>query len=473
MSSVSDYWHDIYRFLDGTLYEDLVGNGDYCMDYNWIDGTGGGGSQTDSGSLNGYDDGVPVDSSTSWNSQQTWPPSSWPFLVPGTQTASGDYDWPNFDPNIPPPSIYLEHCNISFPVNTIVNNGLLPFGETYLYQDSTENYRFTRVADVDYKLQTGGKGVPGHKDLWNMTAWATQWTPRAVGPKSVTFDSQPIAAQSILIDGMRLGSDGQMWRTYAQRDTRDVTVRVPGVDYFTFNLVPQKHKLRIAANGWPLANDRVVPNAKFCVGQKVNLTSYMTPSIDDQVQNLDVEWSLPNVFVNYMESWPEDAKKYLVDWNLLFQQNTFAWWITGGEKHPRCDWTITFKNGQTAKVATNGRMGMHRPSLVITQNATNLYFKITSPGLTSCTLSLGEVTEPKVGRVDYTVRIASDCYGYAGITQVGDFNFSWPPWSGLSDALDNEEFCYQPSFISRQSDSTGNKTVGLDNGPAQNFIGTS
>lgn len=222
-----------------------MGKGDTCCDYNWTDGSGGSGSDSASGSLAGYSNGVQIDSSWSWTSQQIWPPSPWPFPVPGTQTASGDYDWPNFDPNISPPSIYLEHCNISFPINTIVSGALRPFYETYLYWDSTENYCYTRVADVQYMLETGGKGVPGRRDLWNLSASATQWIPRAEGPKSVVFDPHPISSQSIIIDGMRLDSGGQMWRTYAQHVTRDVTIHVPGVDYFTFTLVPLKYPSHI------------------------------------------------------------------------------------------------------------------------------------------------------------------------------------------------------------------------------------
>jgi hypothetical protein len=106
-----------------------------------------------------------------------------------------------------------------------------------------------------------------------------------------------------------LGNDGNRWVLLPDGQDLPITPRVKGNQFYTFTATAQKHILRIAANGWPLATDRVVPHAKFCVGQKINLTSYMTPSIDGQVQKLDVEWSLPAVFVNYIESWPEGAKK--------------------------------------------------------------------------------------------------------------------------------------------------------------------
>ncbi len=99
------------------------------------------------------------------------------------------------------------------------------------------------------------------------------------------------------------------------------------------------------ANGWPLARDRLVLKARFSVGQQIHLDSYLTPSIEGSVQNAYYEWFLPNVFVNYIENRPHDAKKYLIEWSLLWAKDTRAWWVTGGEKHPRCDWFLTLNNG--------------------------------------------------------------------------------------------------------------------------------
>jgi hypothetical protein len=296
--STSAHCHYTDCYLDGTLYDDMVNTGDDCCDYNWTDGSGGSGSQSSSWSLSGYDDGVEGGNSGSWTSQQTWPSSSWPFVfeVPGTQTASGDYDWPSFDPNIPPPSIYLEHCNIAFPINTILTDFVTPFHETYLSEDCTDNYRYTRVADVQYMLQTGGKGMPGRTDLWNLSASATQWKPRATGPESVTFDSQPIASQSIIIDGKGLGSDGRMWRTYAQCVTRDVTVHVPGVDYFTFNLAPQKYHPYITLSTVTTNNVNLDTNTpEVCVGQNVAFQLAFDPSLS--YLDLAGQWHLPDKFV--------------------------------------------------------------------------------------------------------------------------------------------------------------------------------
>jgi hypothetical protein len=217
------------------------------------------------------------------------------------------------------------------------------------------------------------------------------------------------------MDGGALGSDGNRWVMLQDAQELDITPQVKGNKFYTFTATAQKHIFRIAANGWPLATDRVVPHAKFCVGQKISLTSYMTPTIDDQVQKLDVEWSLPNLFVNYIESWPAGAQKYLIDWNLLFQQNTAAWWVAGGEKHPRCDWTITFKNGQTAKVATNGRMAMHRPAFGHLIPHPPFYPAIdTIWG--AMALCIGDMNQN--GRMIYEYSIRSEFPGLANTTQL-------------------------------------------------------
>ena len=172
----------------------------------------------------------------------SWPPSSWPNLVAGTQTAAGDYDPLTFDTNIPPPAVALEHCAISFPYDGSWTNS----NNTYagIFENGGYKGCYVRNADVAYKLQTGGKAVPRRNNLWCISASATQWTPINEGAGSepnVVFLSQPIDPQSIIIDGKSLNSHGKMWRLYADGDTQDVTVHVPNVDYFTFSLVPQKY----------------------------------------------------------------------------------------------------------------------------------------------------------------------------------------------------------------------------------------
>lgn len=240
----------------------------------------------------------------------------------------------------------------------------------------------------------------------------------------------------------------------------------------------QKHKLRIAANGWPLATDRIVPSAKFCVGQKINLTSYMTPSIDDQVQKLDVEWSLPNLFVNYIESWPQGAKKYLIDWNLTFQQNTAAGWVTGGEKHPRCDWTITFKNGQTAKVASNGRMGMHRPAFgrLIPHPP---FYPAMNTIWEAMALTVGDMN--RNGLMIYECSIRSDFPGFANTTQLvnREYHRDLYPFNSTTDgyALDTTEWyndnaaavltnweSWLPMFIDGPGELTGRTYIAIQEG---------
>ena len=298
-------------------------------------------------------------------------------------------------------------------------------------------------ARMRMKLFTGGKANINRQNLIHINASALEYgmapTPGWIG--TPVQDVYPATVQLLghSLAGRQADGSGDLYLVLPDNAAPDLNLRIPRIKHYsaTVNSV-RKHKLRIAANGWPLATDRVVPNAKFCVGQKINLTSYMTPSIDDQVQKLDVEWSLPNLFVNYVESWPEGAKKYLIDWNLIFQQNTGAWWVTGGEKHPRCDWTMTFKNGQTAKVATNGRMNMHRPRIALFTNSPPYFSWITTnffqPGIGKPYLILG--TDPGLtctGLMQFYVQLSSDFHGvftYTSLISMDRYKDEIPPLVG-------------------------------------------
>ena len=164
-----------------------------------------------------------------------------------------------------------------------------------MYEDGEETYRYLRNADVLYILQTGGKGVPHRQNLWCLSASATQLTPMAEDANTVTFWSQPITnLQSIIIDGMNLGCDGKRWRTYADNDTRDVTVHVPGVDYFTFGVTTQKYTPTIMANG----NDLSVTNPEFCVGQMITFNVGWDPG-PPSVQTNSYDWVISSKYVNH------------------------------------------------------------------------------------------------------------------------------------------------------------------------------
>jgi hypothetical protein len=474
-STTSDYWHDTDWYLDGTLYDDLVGKGDTCCDYNWTDGSGGSGSDSASGSVTGYSDGVQIDSSWSWTSQQTWPPSSWPFLVPGTQTASGDYDWPNFGPNIPPPSIYLEHCNISFPINTVVSGALRPFYETYLYWDSTENYRYTRIADVQYMLETGGKGLPGRRDLWNLSASATQWIPRAEGPKSVALDSQPISSQSIIIDGKRLGSDGQLWRTYAQCDTRDVTVHVPGVDYFTFNLLPQKyhpHITLIDTCTSPTSNlDTDTP--EVCVGDLVYLSldwDITPPTVIDTQQR----WKLPPKLVNEFYEYSANCTSYRLNTDLWTNNPTWCWYVNKPGGRVLVWQSLHFSNGQYATIAADGNFTVYRPSIELeplTPDQQDRYYTIDDENEVTCFLKLGENDESGKGTMRFVVDIRSKYSGAIGLTQLITADYSdWLGWVFSDERCDRGEWYSGPNDFPGGNYSVPNGFVSLDDGPNEVWV---
>ena len=107
-----------------------------------------------------------------------------------------------------------------------------------------------RNAQTTIKLQTGGKALSTRKNLFCLTGSATQLVPvkdPLYHPRSTPVPQIPVPAQSITVDGMALGSDGNLWRLYADNDIRDVTPRVNNMDYYWFTLAAQKYRLFIQA----------------------------------------------------------------------------------------------------------------------------------------------------------------------------------------------------------------------------------
>ena len=232
----------------------------------------------------------------------------------------------------------------------------------------------------------------------------------------------------------------------------------------------------ITANSIALSNDVVATGANFCVGQDVPLVLSGLPS---GVTATNFQWTLGGTFVNDHTnalpggSVPNSSENYFENQDLLKNAMlTNCWWVSGGFSPPltyqaSVTCTLIFTNGNApVGISASGLFTMFRPSLTLT-NSKPLYFTADSAGPFGCVLALGDRSEPKLGRVDYTVIVhtATNFPGYTGITQVGDFNYSYPSsWLGQSNALDNTEFYYPYILISGQPGQSSN--IGLDDGPS-------
>jgi len=104
------------------------------------------------------------------------------------------------------------------------------------------------VVKTTVKLRTGGKGLPGlsaGKNLFQISASAQRKTSYQSGNylPMPGFSQQGVNPQNIQILGKHLGSDGKMYAVLSDNDEKVVTPNVSGVDYFTFYISAEKHKL--------------------------------------------------------------------------------------------------------------------------------------------------------------------------------------------------------------------------------------
>jgi hypothetical protein len=374
-----------------------------------------------------------------------WPATSWPDLVSGNWNSNPDCAnarFPEFGPCVP-----MEHCEASSTTDRTWGPSIIHVDPYFNdFGSGTYHEDYTRSAHSSVKLFTGGKGVPYRRNIIQIYGPAY----KVSNPRSACGTSGDVlipAADTTLGELGKLGLDYNLFAALPDGVTKDVTLKTSEKVY-TYALTPIKHVFRIAANGWPLSNDRVAPNAQFCVGQKVNLTSYLTPSADDVILSLDVRWFVAGGFVNYIESWPAGAKKYLINWNLTYLQDTHVWWVDGGEKHPRCDWTISFKNGQSAKITTNGRLAMHRPTFGhLTLSPPYFPSIITIYGFMA--LSLGDLNQQ--GAMLYQCSLLSDFSGTANTTQLINRDVKRDVLSNITTdgqyALDTSEWYEIPTVV--------------------------
>lgn len=352
---------------------------------HWKDGAGGGGTD------HLYHNRVftPDDQGSNYvaecNASFNWPTSSWPTLAPGTYTVTGEnldywaHYWAAPSGTMAPPVLPWEHGGINLMWDIVFTTS-----EAMIY--THRHYR--RTANTTIKLQTGGKADSHKRNLWrlNGSATAIQYVkaqPGQQGDFMGAFNTvgTSVPMPEIRIDGKALGSDGNLWRTYANNTTVDVTPRAKGKDFYTFTVEPTKHIPEIIANGINLSTNR----PEFCVGQRVTFTLNGLPL--DQIQNMVGMWNLPAKFVNerwqrYL--WGENGERiyygsvnYLINDLLLANTNqTSCWFVNKPGDHVSVGMNLQFNNGQHVSVAANGDISVYRPKKIA--------FNVISAGTPTC-----------------------------------------------------------------------------------------
>ena len=372
---------------------------DYTL--TWTNGAGGGGQFNWNSDGRGdcidsysYKGGMPF----------SWLATTWPNLVTGTGTGWGDIGllhqtlpWVmNEWTTVQPPWIAWESCAVKdHHVTTETDNSYGYLDAMVVFVDD-----YSRNAQTTIKLQTGGKGTSRRQNLWQLSAsaaeilnkqaqpWPQNWPQNWPMDIRINGPSRSISPTSITIDNKNVGSDGNLWRTYADGDERDVTPYVPGVDFYTFSVSPQKYHLVVQANGHTLRSDQVVPSAKHAIGEKINLIPMFVPGLPEEPQKSPIQWTLDGTYINAFKVWlnlnnlgnvgydnyedsydsAQGLTNFRVDTSRLKLENTFAWWQTGSttgfqQESIRVGMGLTFYNGQYVVVTAKGLIGMHQPTV--------------------------------------------------------------------------------------------------------------
>jgi hypothetical protein len=287
----------------------------------------------------------------------------------------------------------------------------------------------TRFAHTRWELHTHGKALSKREKLYMLT---TPWV-KGVGnyfwPEVDTQLDQALQydidyTKIVLGEVGRLGNDGRVYKVVADNSIKDVTPTVEGNPYYFFEGVGwSQHKLYVLVNGTvPLAEDRVVPLAKYCVGQYIEFSPFWAPVVPG-VASTVVQWTFGGTFVN--DSWqhsrwvttPEDPIGHLEYYGsvnytnnpaMLTNENTHAWWVSGGFDPPdsytaSLQEKLFFANGQTAVVSRTGLFQMSRPKIDSLTPEGNPRVVLNTNSLPSIYLGVGEKEVSGGGDMKWTL----------------------------------------------------------------------
>ena len=357
---------------------------------------------------------------------------------------------------------YWDHCAVQIPDNTF-QSGL------------------TRNSDAMVKWCSGGKAVPGRMSLVSLWADVLKLDPKTGGPGGTGIPGHLVQAG---VFG-QLGDDGMAYKMLADGQPYDLTLRVAGTGFtvgterYTRGMnSPTKHKLRIMANGNPLSPTTVMSWANYCVGQYMNFYPVFIPSVPG-IQQKTVIWVFDGTYVNdHTNAGPSTSDNYFMNPFQVTNENTHAWWVSGGNVFPGVEvpsahWNgSVFANGQNAVVTSKGLFNMHRPSLV------NWTQDCGPTIVTNYTIDLGLREVIRVGTPDGTnamafhTKVSSAYEGVAGFTQVYD-DESYPNNNG-SNVLDVAEMYPHEGPITVHTNTGALNTILFDDSPYEgSYLGGS
>jgi len=326
-------------------------------------------------------------------------------------------------------------------------------------------------ADTVVHLQTGGRNGSTRQNLFCLSGSATARTNSIVpffeplpDPDQMPgAPDKPVPPEQIEMAGGALGNDGNRWVLLPDGQDLPITPRVKGNQFYTFTATAQKYTLHIVANGTPLAQDHVAPQAYYCVGQYLAFSPMWRPGVPPGISSQVVQWQLGGSYVN--DSWqlctnnPEfpvpiyyGSVNYSNNPAMLTNENTHAWWVSGGFESPD-EYTasltekLSFSNGQAATLSRKGLFDMSRPKILGFTPSTSTCVVLDANDPSKIYLGVGGKEEWEGGnmqwRLNFKVPGAEVFLGNVAYTQLvqGDFDYNVSYLGGtiwLSESTDGE-----------------------------------
>ena len=358
---INYYLHDEgYDYYLGIHHVDFVS--EYKLrkyHHDWTDGVGGSGTWLGKYDGDGISDLGVANDHWQINGVFNWAATDWPQLTNSTSSTNGDtFLYGQWDIGFVPmqdfdlPLIQSEHCDISY------------------FKEASDSHSYSQVdykrtAQTKWKLQTGGKALPKQQNLFVVGGSATTILANFAIPPFVNLPTQPIPAQNIAIGSLgKLGSDGNLYVALPDNANLDVTPYVAGQNFYTFSLSAQKCKLHILANGYPLADDRVRPQAYYCVGQKLNFQAVFSPD-PSGLNYTNPTWNYTADYVNNHWTDANDCEKYNIAPIPAMSNPTVAWFYNKQTQDATANLGLycKFNNGQSVYLVRQGMFNVFTPSI--------------------------------------------------------------------------------------------------------------
>jgi hypothetical protein len=356
--------HTYWALLDQPDWGDNEEHYEYT--HYWEDGAGGSAEWLSKAVSNGPLGGT----SNLCTAQIVWAPTQWPDLTNGTQTAQGGCDWASMYAveTTSPPNIGMEHCEVSDPKSSTWSH----FWDGVGWEEGWNRQTYERHAQTKLKLFTGGKALPGQKNLFAINGWARELLVRRAGPPyaythdgvvSYPFPWSPLPNTSVSIGELgALGSDGFLYTALPNRVTKNVTPLVRGKQFYWFNVTRQKCHPYITLTAGPNSANLDTATPEVCVGQQVNFEldwDTTPPNIVDTKQ----QWTLPPKYVNESYQYSDTCETFRQNGRWLTNNPTWCWYVNQPGGRVSMWQNLHFSNGQYVSVAAEGNFTVYRPSV--------------------------------------------------------------------------------------------------------------